>query len=75
MNRSLAGRVPRADPLVLAAVAGLGLLTLMLLIGGNGDLGLTLTPLALTLVLVLAVRAPLRHSRLRTEVRGGIGGL
>ena len=64
MNRFLAGRVPRADPLVLAAVAGLGLLTLMLLIGGNGDLGLTLTPLALTLVLVLAVRAPLRHSLL-----------
>lgn len=52
------------DPLVLAAVAGLGLLTLVLVIAGNGNLGLALAPLLLTFVVLLAVRAPLRNSML-----------
>jgi hypothetical protein len=56
--------VPRTDPLVLAAVAGLGLLTLVLTIAGNGNVGLAVAPLALTLLVLLAVRAPLRHSLL-----------
>jgi hypothetical protein len=47
---------------VLAAVAGLGVLTLVLVIAGNGNVGLALAPLALTLVVLLAARAPLRHS-------------
>jgi O-Antigen ligase len=56
--------VPRTDPLVLAAVAGLGLITLVLVIAGNGDVGLALAPVALTVIVLLAVRAPLRHSLL-----------
>jgi len=52
------------DPLVLAAVAGLGLLTLVLVIAGNGNVGLALAPLLLTLVVLLAVRTPLRDSML-----------
>jgi len=59
-----AGGVARIDPLVLAAVAALGLLTLTLVIAGNGNVGLALAPVAVTLVVVLAVRAPLRHSLL-----------
>jgi O-Antigen ligase len=59
-----AAGAPRTDPLVLAAVAGLGALTLVLILAGNGSVGLALTPLALTLVVLLAVRAPLRHSLL-----------
>jgi len=56
--------VPRTDPLVLAAVAGLGLITLVLVIAGNGNLGLALTPVALTVIVLLVARAPLRHSLL-----------
>ena len=59
-----AGGVPRIDPLVLAAVAALGLLTLASVIAGNGNLGIALAPVAVTLVVVLAARAPLRHSLL-----------
>jgi hypothetical protein len=59
-----AGGVARIDPLVLAAVAALGLLTLTLVIAGNGNVGLALAPVAVTVVVVLAVRAPLRHSLL-----------
>ncbi|HKC58506.1 MAG TPA: O-antigen ligase family protein [Myxococcales bacterium] len=59
-----AGSAPRPDPLVLAAVAGLGALTLVLVIGGNGNVGLALAPVALTLLVLLVARAPLRHSLL-----------
>jgi O-Antigen ligase len=59
-----AGSLPRTDPLVLAAVGALGLVTLVLVIAGNGNVGLALTPVALTLVVVLVARVPLRHSLL-----------
>jgi len=54
----------RTDPLVLALVGALGLLTLAFVIAGNGDIGLAIAPLALALVVLGAVRAPLRHSLL-----------
>ncbi|HEX9486852.1 MAG TPA: O-antigen ligase family protein [Gemmatimonadales bacterium] len=59
-----AGGVPRPDRLVVAAVAALGLLTLVLVFVGNGNVGLALAPLALGLVVLAAVRAPLRYSLL-----------
>lgn len=59
-----AGGVPRADPLVLAAVVALAGITLVLVLAGNGNLGLALVPVALTVVVLLAFRAPLRHSLL-----------
>ncbi len=54
--------VSRLDPLVLAAVCGLGLVTLALVFAGNGNLGIALAPVAVTLLVVLVARAPLRHS-------------
>ncbi len=50
--------------MVLSAVAGLGLLTLVFVFAGNGDLGLALVPLAVGVAVIAAVRAPLRHSLL-----------
>ena len=55
---------PRIDPVVLAAVAGLGLLTLVLVIAGDGNLGMALAPLIVAILALAAFRMPLRHSLL-----------
>ena len=50
--------------MAIAAVAALGLVSLVMVFVGNGNVGIALAPLALALVLLAAVKAPLRHSLL-----------
>jgi hypothetical protein len=55
-------RLAPADPLVLCAVAALGLLTLWVILAANGNVLLGLSPIALALVLFAMIRVPLRYS-------------
>ena len=57
-------RPPRFDLVVVASVAGLGLLCLLMILLGNGNLAVAVAPLALALVLLAVFKAPLRHSLL-----------
>jgi O-Antigen ligase len=52
------------DPLLLAAVAVLGSLSLVLAFVGDGSIGLALLPLGLAVLILAAARAPLRWSLL-----------
>ncbi len=66
--RAVAGpleeRPTSVDPVLLAGVAGLGLLSLALLVIGDGNLGLGLAPLAIALVVLAIIKIPLRYSML-----------
>ena len=57
-------RVATTDRVALAAVAVLGVLTLVMAVVGNGNLGVALAPLAIALIALVAIKAPLRHSLL-----------
>ena len=52
------------DPMLLGAVAVLGLLSLILAVAGDGSIALALTPIALAVVALAVARAPLRLSLL-----------
>ncbi|MGE5049374.1 MAG: hypothetical protein ACM3PC_12435, partial [Deltaproteobacteria bacterium] len=55
-------RLAPADPLVLCAVAALGILTLWVILAANGNVWLGLSPIALAVVLFAMIRVPLRYS-------------
>jgi hypothetical protein len=56
--------MPRVDPLVAGAVAGLGLLIFAWVVFANGDITLTLLPFGLAAVVLAAAVVPLRYSML-----------